>query len=295
MTTLAALTEECYGKLYGLAQAERPEEDTPASSVSGTGDVSWTWTTPTMWKRGDYAEDATDGEIVYIAVDGGTTVRRAQRGTTAAAAYDTADVFYRNPMFPRIEIERAITQVVRNDLWPHVWTWHHDTLSFVSGQTTYPLDQYVEDVVRVSQYNLDGVGKWYPLSVKAWDVERQINTAVSTNSNMLRLIRVYDETEPVYYTAKRRPHISDLGNLSDEIAEMIPWAVVGKLSAALRAVPRRQRPGTDVNQQSEGSEFRDYRGFMAEFLRMRDALHRQLLLDVPPAPRFRKRERRRAF
>jgi hypothetical protein len=202
---------------------------------------------------------------------------------------------YRNPTFPRYEIENLITQVVRNDLWPHVWTWHRDTLSFSAGQFTYDLDQYIQQVVRVSQFDLHSDGRWYPIDDNQWDTERQVNVAVSTNLSMLRLRNVFDETATVYYTAKREPHIDDLTNLSDEVAELISWAVVGKLTAASRAVARRHNPQTDSSDEREGGDFRDYRGFMTEFLRMRDALNRRLLEEVPATPRFRARRRRKVW
>lgn len=295
MASVHSLYLATFDILYGTVLGEHPAEDTLASTVSGTGDTSWTWDTPAMWKRGNYAEAAdTTGELVYIAVDNGTTVRRGQRGTTAAASYSAGDVFYRNPKFPHYLIDDMVRQVVDNDLWPHVWTWHQDSLSYTTGQTVYDLDEYVEDVVRVSQYDLNGSGKWYPIENRYWDTERQVASAVSTNSNMLRLRWVHDEDATVYYTAKRRPDTGDLGNVSDEIADIVPWAAAAKVIAA-RGVSKRQRPIVDDAQQTEGGEFRDYRSLMAEFLRMRDQLRRKLMDEVPAAPRFRPRNRRKAF
>lgn len=299
MTTLSALVDDTYAMLYGMAQAERPAEDTLASNVTNDSDVSWDFTTAAMWKRNDYAEAADGvGEIVVFADDhpdpGDATVRRGQRGTTAkVAGYSSGDVFYKNPKYPRYEVERIIQQVIRNDLWPHVWTWHKDSLSFSTGDTTYTLDQYVEDVVRVSQYNLNSEGKWYPIPRKYWDVERQVSTTVATNSALLRLHHVFDDSATVYYTAKRRPHVDDLANMADEVAELVPWAATGKLLTG-RAGARTQRPRSD-READDGTEYRDYRGFMSEFLRMRDQLRRQLHLDVPPEPRFRQRVRRKAW
>jgi hypothetical protein len=298
MTTLAALVDDCYGMLYGSAQAERPREDTLVNLVSDDADVTWEFTTPAMWKRDDYAEAAdTAGEIVIMTTDhpaatNDVTVRRGQRGTTAkVAGYSAGDVFYKNPNYPRYEIERLINQVVRSELWPDVWTWHQDTLSFVSGDTTYNLDQYVTEVTSVYQYDLNSDGKFHPLPRTWWSYERQINTAVSTNSNLFRLYAVHDEAETVYYTAKRRPHPDDLANMSDELAELVPWAVVGKLQPG-RGVAKRSRPKSSQDD-SEGGALRDYRGFMAEFLRMRKQLKLVLMDEIPAELVFKPRRGRR--
>ena len=294
MTSLALLTDDVYGVLYGVGRAERPAEDTLAAQFL-TASTSLTPTTTTMWKRGDYLE-FDDGELVIFAADsaGATEVRRAQRGTTAAD-HASGDVVTRNPTFPRYEIERLINQVVRNDLWPNVWSWEVTTLSYVAPDTTYDLGDYIEDVVTVYQYNLNSDGRFYPLDQTMWDVESQINAAAGAASgNLLRLVRVQDEDETVYYTAKRRPHPDDLTNMSDEVAELIPWAVAGKLEGQ-RSASIRHRPETGVTERVEGGLFRDYRGFMSEFLRMRKQLNTKLVREVPSAPKFRARRRRKIY
>jgi hypothetical protein len=294
MTSLALLTDDVYGVLYGVGRAERPKEDTVGVLTdSGT---SATMGTDALWKRDDYAEFATDGELMIFTADasGATVVRRGQRGTTAVSHLADA-VVYRNPTFPRYEIERLINQVVRNDLWPNVWSWEVTSLSYVAPDTTYDLGDYIEDVVTVYQYDLNGDGRFYPLDQTMWDVESQINAAAGAASgNLLRLVRVQDEDETVYYTAKRRPHTADLSNLSDEVAELIPWAVAGKLEGQ-RSAAVRHRPTTGVTDRMEGGLFRDYRGFMSEFLRMRKQLNTKLVTEVPAAPKFRARRRRKAF
>ena len=294
MTTLALLTDDVYGILYGVGRAERPKEDT--CGVLTDSGVSATMGTDALWKRDDYAEFATDGELMIFTADasGATTVRRGQRGTTAASHLADA-VVYRNPTFPMYEIKRLINQVVRNDLWPNVWSWEAASLSFVNSDTTYDLGDYIEDVVTVYQYDLNSDSRFYPLDQTMWDVERQINAAAGAASgNLLRLLRVQDEDETVYYTAKRRPDPADLANMTDEVAELVPWAVAGKLEGQ-RSAATRHRPGTSTTERMEGGLFRDYRGFMSEFLRMRKQLNTKLTLEVPTAPKFRARRRRKAF
>ena len=147
MATLATLVDDCYGILYGIGQAERPAEDLINGSLA-QGATSVTMDTDKLWKRGTYAEFVTDGELIIFAADasGATTIRRGQRGTTDVAQADNSLV-YRDPTFPRYEIERLINQVVRDDLWPNVWSWHKDTVSFVSADFMYPLDAFIEAMI----------------------------------------------------------------------------------------------------------------------------------------------------
>lgn len=300
MTTLAALVDDCYTMLYGIPQAERPQEDTLATQVTDDADVAWRWTTEALWERGDYAEAADGtGELVIMAEDhpsgADIAVRRGQRDTTAkVAGYASGAVFYKNPVFPRVEMERMVNQVVRNELWPAVWTWHQDTLSFTAGTYYYPLDAYIDEVEVMYQYDLNSDGRFHPLKNSRWDVELQVASGIATNGGLLRLRGVYDESETVYYTAKRRPDPSDLSNMSDEVAEMVPWAVVGKMVAGNRIAPIRSRPSRDGDN-AEGGTTRDYRSFMAEFLRMRGALNKKLRKDIPSDYRFQPRTGRRTY
>jgi len=154
MATLAAMTDDVLDMVYGIAQIERPAEDTLVNAVSGDTDVTWELTTPALWKRGDYVEDQAAGEVIVLTTDhpaagNDVTVRRGQLGTTAAASYATTDVFYKNPTFPRYRIERFINETVDNDLFPHVWIVGETTLSYTSGDTTYEMPTDYGDVLRV--------------------------------------------------------------------------------------------------------------------------------------------------
>ncbi len=294
MPTLATLVDDCYGILYGIGQAERPAEDLINGALA-QGAATVTMDTDALWHRGDYAEFATDGELIIFAADasGSTAIRRAQRGTTDVAQADNSLV-YRNPTFPRYEIERLINQVISNDLWPNVWTWHPDSLSFVSADFMYPLDQYIEDVAVVYQYDLNSDNRFYPLSNSMWDIELQVDSGAATNGGLLRLRWVHDESATVYYTATRRSDPADIANMSDEVAALVPWAVAGKLEGQ-RTPATRHRPHTDNADRIEGGLFRDYRGFMGEFIRMRKELRTRLDTEVRTAPRFRPRVGRRAW
>ena len=296
MATLASLVDDTYDLIYGFDQTLRPAEDTLDTLVSDDSDVAWRFTTPSVWRRGDMAEAADGvGEIIYLAQNhpdaSDVTVRRGQRGTTAkVAGYSAGDVFYKNPKFPRYRVERAVNQIVRSDLWPHVWSWHQGTVSFASGDYTYSMPQYIEDVVHLYQVNITGDGTFNPISRDLWDVERQLATTVATNKNLFRLRYVHDEAETVHYVGKRRPHPDDLANLDDILADMVPYAAAAKLM--LQEAPKsRSNPARQDKDRVEGGETRDYRGLMAEFLRMRSQYSKQLRLEVRPEAKFRQRRR----
>lgn len=289
MATLATLTQDTLNILYGQLPIAHPEEDTLNGLIS-SGATSLTPTTTSMWKRDDYAEFA-DGEVFVFAADsaGATVVRGAQLGSTAAGHADGA-VMYKNPPFPIVKVQWAINQVIRNDLWPHVWSWHQDTFTFTPGDHLYDLDAYIQDVVEVYQFNLNSDGAFHPLPNGWWDTEAQINAAAATNSGLLRIVDVFDSTATVYYTAKRRPDVSDIANFDGAVADLIPWAAAGKMMATR---------GAQVALDAARSRYDDaksersyYQTFMAEFLRMRDALNLILTDEVKKEPRFRPRRRR---
>ena len=274
MATLASLTDDVYDMLYGMAQVERPAEDTLASAVSSAADAEWRFDTATLWNRGDMAEDQAAGELVYVTEDhpsaADVTVRRAQRGTTAASSYAQGDVFLKNPPFPRHVIERFINETIDGELYPHVYMWGETTVTWVDGQTTYELPTDCEDVVSVYQYDLSGSGDFAPISNAHWSFVPTVNTAVSTNGNFLRLHRVYDSTATVYVTYKQRPSSGSVSDLDADVAALVPWRVVGKCLAGTRVGPARVAPGRSqpVADAATGVK-RDAAYFDVEFRRMR--------------------------
>lgn len=288
MTDLATLTDETLNLLYGAGITERPDEDTITSSPAA-GDPTITFATDAMWKRGDYAE-FDDGEIVILAADasGATAVRRAQRGSTAAGHTSGARVV-RNPLFPIVDVQRRIQTVIRTELWPHVWSWHQGSVTWVTGDHIYDLPQYIEEVDLVYQVSLDGF-RWQPISTGDWEVERQIDTTVATNSNMLRLRSIHFESQDVLYIGRRRPHVDDLANLSDEIAAIIPF---GAAATAIAARPSPLQVDASRNKRAgERDMVRTYQLLRSEFETKRDQLRRQLLNEVKRERRFVPRSRR---
>lgn len=293
MTTMAALIDTTLDVIYGVAEVERPREDTITGALNA-GVTTMTVASPNLWKADAIGEFQVDGELVICAADpsgSNVTIRRNQRGTTHSGTKASGSVLVKNPPHPRSRVQRAIEQVIRLDLWPHVWSWHQDSFTYVPGDHTYPLDQYVEEVVLVHQYDLNNDERWHPIPNNRWEVERQVDAAVATNKTLLRVKEVWDADAPVYITAKRRPHVDDLTNLSDEIADLIPWSAAAKLLAT-RAGQTRADAARGRADNKEGF-LRDYRGLMAEFLRMRQGLHVLLRDEVRTEPKFRPQFRKR--
>lgn len=287
MATTADLVARTYEVLFGVARVERPAEDTLSGAIL-IGAVSLTPTTTAMWKRDDYAEFA-DGEVVIFAADsaGATAVRRAQRGSTAAAQADGA-VMRKNPWPLRVDIERKIDEVLLLDLWEHVWSWHNGTITYVAGDHLYDLPQYVEKVASVEQANVDSDGQFRPVDTSRWDVERQVASAIAANGNLLRLRDPFDGSSTIHYRGMRRPHPDDIANLDDELVPLVAWAAAAKCFAAdggaTKDRARTQR--SDATQQAQ-----KYQMLMGEFLRMRSDYSRQLVGEVPRDMRFRRRFR----
>lgn len=270
--------------VYGVARVERPKEDTLATAVSAANDTSWQFDTYTMWKRDDYAEDAVAGEIVILGADHGdgvdVAVRRGQRGTTAAASYSAGDVFYRNPVFPRYVIERFIEEVIESELAPHVWMWAETTLNYNPPDTTYDLPADCIDVLDVYQYNIASDGKLHPIDRKNWEFRPVAASAVTATGKTLRLFGVYDSDETVYVTYKQKPTTGDYSTLSDAVASLIPWRVVGKLLAGTRVGPARVAPGRaePIAEGPQGVK-RDAAYFDLEFRRKRKDVRNELKMD----------------
>lgn len=276
MTTLAALVESTRNILFGLDTFQHPKMDRLNGAINSSTETVAVDTTA-MWKKDDYAE-FNNGEVIQFIDDAGTTARRGARGTTAASQSDNADMA-KNPAFFRHQIQAQVEATIRSDLWPSVWTWHQDTLTPSETDFQYDLDEYVEEVVMVYQENIDADERFRPLARGWWDVERQINTAVATNSNLLILRKVYDYDETVYLTGKRRPHVDDLANLSDSIADMIPFRAAARCLAIKSPQVKHSEPRA---RSDDGGLGRDYRALTADFLSQKDALHRQLLKEVRP-------------
>lgn len=162
MATIGELILDVEDMIYGLPQIERPVEDTLATAVTADSDTSWQFTGFNLWKRGDYAEflaaAGAVGEVVYVAEDQASAVdkavRRAQVRTTAAASYSIGDVFRKNPLFPRVKIDRYIDEIV-DGLFPDVWIRTSRSLDVNTSRYYYPLNAADFEVEQVYQADTD--------------------------------------------------------------------------------------------------------------------------------------------
>ena len=291
MTTLAILTRKTLDHVYGVGLVERPVEDTLDAGFNAAV-TTMPVTTDIVWKRDDYAE-FDDGELVVAISDGTGTnveVRRAQRGTTDAN-HSSGDVITRNPAYPRGRVEERINEVIRHDLYPHVWSWFLGSFTFTAGDHMYDLAANIEDVIYLYQYNLNSDNRYHPISGGWWDVEKQVDSNATATGNLLRVKQVHDPGSTVFYVAKRRPATGDLSNVSDDVADLIPWAAAAKLMAGREGQVTVDAARSRYDE--SGSWMRSYRGMMAEFLRMRAALNLTLRNEVRQEPRFTSKFRRR--
>lgn len=287
MTTLALLTQATLNLIYGVEFVERPLEDRINGAIANGTTEAVVFDFPAMWDPDDYVEYKPDGEVTRLIND--TTQKRAQRGTTGVTHADNSEVT-KNPPYTIADAQTHIRATIRNDLWPHVWTWYQDTLTAVDTDWMYDLDQHIADVAMVYQENIDADERWRPFPTSWWDVERQINPAVATQGGMLVARNAFDFDEPVYYLGKRRSHVDDLSNVSDEIADLIPWRAGAKLLASkggqVKAAVARSR------KDEAGSPYRQlYQLWMAEFLTARESLSRTLNSEVRVDRRWRNAER----
>lgn len=162
MATIGDLILDVEDMIFGLPQVERPVEDTLATAVDNAADVEWRFTTEALWRRGDYAEhlaaSGAVGEVVYCTEDhpagADMTMRRAQVRTTAASSYSIGDVFRKNPLFPRVKIDRYVDEIV-DGLYPDVWIRTSRSLDVNTSRYYYPLDAADFEVEQVYQADTD--------------------------------------------------------------------------------------------------------------------------------------------
>jgi hypothetical protein len=165
MATLASLTLNVEEMLLGVAQIERPWEDSLATGVTDAADLEWRMTSYASWKKNDYAEvldtTGTADEVVILDENhpngADVTVRRAQRGTTAHSGAIAGGVGLRkNPPYPRVTIARFINDTINTMLWPGVWYRSRRSLIFDGTASYYPLAAADFDVEEVFQLDLTG-------------------------------------------------------------------------------------------------------------------------------------------
>lgn len=296
MATLASLTLDVFEMLYGTAQMDRPAEDTLASAVSSNSDTTWRFSTPALWKRGDWAEywpgTGTAGEVVILAQDHDSTadvlVRRAQARSSAASSFTAGNVFLRHAAsggsFTAMHVQRAINNTIDYDLAPNIWYRSKRTQAVTAGTTYYALTAGDFDVEEVYQRNLNSTTTHSPFPRGWWDVEHDKDTGMAASGSILRLYQWYDTSATVYYTAKTYPSSSAISSLPGDIAAMVPWGAVARLAPSQATRARHERRPQDPSQ-----PFVDASYFESRFLRMRQQYQIKLLNEKPPLGNFRQR------
>jgi hypothetical protein len=295
VTTRADLILRIEDMIFGMAEVERPSED--VVTLADTTTTTMTVATDSFWKQGRYGEivpaDGSEGELVICAADaaaGSVTVRRGERGTTAAAA---AGLVARvNPKFTRKMISERIDEVITDSLFPHVW--YHSQRSLAFTDQDYIYDLAVEDYFVVQVYQVVDDQK-LPFPSGWWIEENLIDTTIGASGKVLRLRRVRDQTATVFYTARSKPVVADLAAFPDPIVNLIPWFVCALLMGGTRTIPARYDPnragGLEVQ---EGGPQRDWRFFEQKALLKRNELNIALRREESTVrqPRFHPRRRR---
>jgi hypothetical protein len=260
-----------------MSRVERPFE-----SVVTLADATTTTMTVVadIWRQNDYAEiiSATAGAVGEIAILAATpastsaTVRRAQRGTTGAAA--SALPARKNPLYPRVAIQRVIEEVIRNDLYPNVWLRTERTLSWTAGDYLYDLDAEDFDILQMYQVIDD---RLRPLPYGWWKVNPILSTTEATSGKAIELNRLFDTSETVYYTAKTIPSPDDYSTITDRIAALIPWGACARLLGGTRTGPFRYDPNRQsMPEVQAGGPAQDWRYFANAFALAREEERRTL-------------------
>lgn len=243
MADLNDLRVDTENLLYGFAHELRPLEDTLVATITDTATAAEFDLDDDVWKDGDYAEFVPDGEMVILdgdhPADGNdATLRRGQRGTTAAAQ-TAGDVVRRNPTFPISLVERMVNEVIDIDLHrhPRVYVTAQRSLTWSSGTWSYALNAADDDVIDVYQYNLDAESGYWFAPRSWWSVVKPDSAISSTKHLILRGVK--DDSSTVYYTAKGRPSSSSVTDLSSDIVAILPWRAAAKcVKAKLAQVVR---------------------------------------------------------
>lgn len=110
-------------------------------------------------------------ELIYVsASDGATTLTLAPFGRgylgSTAAAHAINDMVMYDPMFPTVEIKRALNQTLAA-LYPMLYQIKDTTFTFSGSASTYELPADCDGVIRV-QWEMTGASNYWP-TVASWE------------------------------------------------------------------------------------------------------------------------------
>lgn len=125
-------------------------------------------------------------ELIYVTVaDSGSLslapFGRGYKGTTAVS-HSTNEMVMFDPSFPKVEIKRALNQVVAS-LYPQLYRVKATTLTFAGAQATYELPADCDGVMEV-RYNVTGGSKFWAL-VSRWEFHTNADTTEFPNGKAL--------------------------------------------------------------------------------------------------------------
>lgn len=113
-----------------------------------------------------------DDELIYVSSIATNTLTfapfgRGYMGSTAASHSSNAKVTY-DPLFPRVEIKRALNQILAG-VYPTLYQRKETTFTFAGSQATYELPADAEGVIKV-QFQATGPSGYWP-TLTAWEFE----------------------------------------------------------------------------------------------------------------------------
>jgi len=166
MATLVSLTLDVIDLLYGQAKLTRPAVDQLAVAVASNSDTSLQFERAgsSMWEYGDYAEavdgTGTAGEVIQFfgdhdVPDADVRVTRGARRSTAASSHAVGTVWWKNPAFTHVEIQKEINATIDSDMQNGVWYRSQGTIAYSTGRDRYPIAANVDKIERLRQRDIN--------------------------------------------------------------------------------------------------------------------------------------------
>ena len=163
-------------------------------------------------------------EIMYVSstnnIDNILTVApwgRGQRGTTASTSHANASKVTVSPLFPRIEIKKAINDTL-NAMYPQVFAVGQYQFPYIAARTTYDVPDEIQNVLSVTHQVIGPSKEWLP--VRAWQIDRVANpTAFGDGTNFGHSLGIYSPVVPgrtVNVAYSKRPSLFNIDSSADQ-------------------------------------------------------------------------------
>lgn len=128
-----------------------------------------------------------------------------------------------------------------------------------------------------------GVFNFREIDVHGYEVISEVTSEIEPTGRALLVRSYWSADAPLYAVVRSRPDSTAIADLPSDIAAMIPWGTLSRLTGGTVS---RQRYGTDDTSRSTIS-FADSEFFRLRFEDMVDRYKTKLLTDLQPARRFR--------